>query len=606
MIRSTQKIRQKPLLQRTLLALCLGLAANAANADAYEASFEGNWFDATQSGRGAMVDYIPQAGGNGAYFVAFFTYDQAGAPLWLTIQGSGPEGTRLFNTAEVRSFRGGNFGVPFTAPTPGSGTVIGTAVLDFRSCNSLGINFNAPNATATVPATNFNYTRIAGGPASACPFIEPFTACPTGTTAVAGAARTCEIAAGVLTGNVRLTNNATYFLNGRVQVGAPLLESGALGASQATLTIEPGTVIRGRTPRSYLVVNGGSKIFAEGSPTAPIIFTGATEVSAQAGEGSWGGVIIAGRAPINSNCTGAIANTLATCRFEADQDVVWGGTLTADSSGVMKYVQIRSAGGIVTPPDKDLNALTLGGVGSGTVVEFVQAHNGTDDGFEMFGGTVNMRYIVATGNNDDSIDTDFGYTGNIQYAYVTLDTGSVSDSNGIESDNGPAGSNFDALPRTRPTLVNATFNGNGLGFDAIKIRRGSGFVLSNVIASNFIGSCINLNDNATFLASAPAGQPGQVTNTGVAITGSTMGCTKNFDDVTTPVADPWLISAFYTGQASNAVGDVNAALLRGRFPTATTPLRTGVTAPANAFFQNVPVRGAFVDGDWTAGWTTGL
>ena len=601
-MKSIQKTSQKPLFQRTLLALCMGFATSAALAEVYEASFEGNWRDSTQSGRGAMVDYIPQAGGNGAYFVAFFTYDQQGAPLWLTIQGSGPEGTRLFNTAEVRSFRGGNFGVPFTAPNPGSGTLIGTAILDFRSCNSLGINFNAPNASSAVPATNFNYTRITNGPASACPFIEPFTTCPTGTTAVANEPRTCEIAAGVLTGNVRLTNNASYFLNGRVQVGAPLLETGALGASQATLTIEPGTVVRGRTTRSYLVVNGGSKIFAEGSPTAPIVFTGATEVAAQATEGSWGGLIIAGRAPINTNCVGTAVGA-TTCRFEADQDVVWGGTNSSDSSGVLKYVQIRSAGGIVTPPDKDLNALTLGGVGSGTVVEFVQAHNGTDDGFEMFGGSVNLRYIVATGNNDDSLDTDFGYTGNIQFAYVKLDGGAVSDSNGIESDNGGQSSNLDALPRTRPTLVNATFDGAGLGFDAIKVRRGSGFVLSNVIASNFIGSCINLNDNATYLASAPAGQPAQVTTTGVAITGSTMGCTKNFDDVAT---DPWLISAFYTAQAGNLIGDVNGALTRGRFPTATSPLRTGVNAPANQFFQNVPVRGAFVDGDWTAGWTTGL
>ncbi len=592
------RLTQKPFFQRTLLALCIGFVASAAEADVYEASYEGNWRDATQSGRGAMVDYIPQAGGNGAYFVAFFTYDQQGAPLWLTIQGSGPEGTSLFNTAEVRSFRGGNFGVPFTAPTPGSGTLIGTAILDFRSCNSLGINFNAPNASATVPATNFNYTRISNGPAAACPFIEPFTACPAGTTAVANAARTCEIAAGTLTGNVRLTNNATYFLNGRVQVGSPLQESGALGASQATLTIEPGTVVRGRTTRSYLVVNGGSKLFAEGSPTAPIIFTGATEVGAQATEGSWGGVIIAGRAPLNSNCTGA----LTTCRFEADQDAIWGGTIPTDSSGVLKYVQIRSAGGIVTPPDKDLNALTLGGVGSGTVVEFVQAHNGTDDGFEMFGGTVNLRYIVATGNNDDSLDTDFGYSGNIQYAYVKLDSGAVTDSQGIESDNGASNANFDALPRTRPTLVNATFDGSGVGFDAIRIRRGSGFVLSNVIASNFIGSCINFNDNATFNASA-TGMPLVVTNGGVAITGSTMGCTKPFDDLP---GDPFLISMFFNGQAGNVVGDVNAGLTRGRFPTVTSALRTGVNAPASPFFQNVTVRGAFADGDWTAGWTTGL
>jgi hypothetical protein len=590
--------------RKLTLALMASLFVSAASADVFETSFDGGWFDPNQSGRGALVDYIPTDGGNGTYFIALFTYDSSGAPLWLTITAAGREGERLFNGAEVRSFRGGNFGVPFVAPNPSSGTLVGTATVDLASCNSLAIDFT-PNAQATVPATRFNYRRL-GNPnagASTCPFTQPFTACPTGTTAVAGKNRVCEINSGTIASNLRLTNGATYELNGRVEVGSAMLPTGALGASQATLTVEPGTIIRGRTPRSYLVVNPGSRIQAEGSPTAPIVFTGLTEVSEQATEGSWGGLIIAGRAPINPNCTAGGT----TCRFEADQNIVWGGTNVADNSGVLKYVQIRSAGGIISP-DNDLNALTLGAVGNGTTIEFVQTHNGTDDGFEMFGGTVDLRYIVATGNNDDSLDTDFGYVGKIQYAYIKQDIGAANtDSHGIESDNGGNQSAlFNSMPRTRPTLINATIDGGGFGFDGIRIRRGSGFVLQNVVVSNFRGSCLNIVDEATYLASAPAGQPTQVTANGIAISGTVLGgCLRNFNDSATA---PWLTSAFFAGQFSNVTGDVAANLISGRFPSQqSTLLRTGFVIPTTGgYFQNAGVRGAFADGDWTAGWTTGL
>jgi hypothetical protein len=594
----------KTLFKSILLAVAL---CGGANADVYEASFDGGWFDPTQSGRGAMVDYIPQDGGNGAYFITLFTYDQAGAPLWLTVQASGREGTRLFRNAQVRSFRGGNFGVPFVAPAPDSGTVIGTATVDVANCNSLIIDF-APSAGTTLPTTRFSYRRL-GNPnsgSSVCPFTQSFTTCPTGTTAVAGADRVCEIPAGVITSNLRLTNTASYVFTGRVMIGSPMQRSGALGASQATLTIEPGTVLRGSTTRSYIVVNPGSKILAEGTSTAPIIFTGATEVQSQSSqtEGTWGGLIIGGRAPLNTNCTGT--GGAGSCAFETDSEVIWGGNLPNDNSGVLRYVQIRSAGGFIQPPTGDLNGLTLGGVGDGTTVEFVQAHDNTDDGFEMFGGTVNLRYIVASGNSDDSIDTDQGYVGKIQYAYVVLDASASADTNGIESDNGTATQNQDALPRTRPTLINATFDGRGFGLDGIRIRRGSGFVLQNVVVTGFPNSCINLIDAPTFLATAPAGQPTQVTSNGVAISGSVVSCTRNFFDRTT---DPWLTSAFFAGQNSNTTGgDISGSLIRGRLPALNAPLlRSGFLAPTTGgFFQGQAIRGAFADGDWTVGWTTGL
>jgi hypothetical protein len=587
----------------TLALLC---AAAPAFADVYEASFEGNWYNAQQSGRGLMVDYIPiPASGAGQYFMALFSYDNTGAPIWLTLSPTGKEGQRLFRNVEVRLLRGGTFGNTFTPPTPAGGTVVGTATVDLASCNSMKIDIST---TATnLSNVNFTFTRLedvvagANSVAQACPFRSTFTACPSGTTAVAGEDRVCEIPAGTISSNLRLSNDASYVLGGRVAVGAAMATNGTIGAV-ANLTIEPGTIIRGKAGAlSRLIINPGSKIFAEGTPTAPIVFTGPSETG-PAEQGSWGGLILAGRAPINANCTGS-GNT--TCAFEADAGVIWGGTDANDDSGVLKFVQIRSAGAVVTPPDKDLNALTLGAVGSGTVISHVQAHNGSDDGFEMFGGTVNMTYLVATGNDDDAFDTDFGYIGKTQYFYQRSDSGSVADSQGIESDNGPGGSNFDALPRTRPVLVNATFDGADLGNDAFRIRRGSGFVLQNVVAYGWRANCINFNDAATYTA-AVTGTLSAATNlTGsLLISGSQMACTKNFDDVAT---DPFAISNWFNLQSNNGTSTNAAAIVRdGRFPLANSMLRTGATRATDAFFDNSSVKGAFTDGDWAAGWTTGL
>jgi hypothetical protein len=585
-----------------LAALTLSGMMASAQADVYEASFKGNWYNASESGRGLSIDYVPiPASGQGVYFMTLHTFDNTGAPIWLNISATGKEGQRIFRNAEVRTLRGGNFGTPFVAPNPQFGTVIGTAVLDVVSCNRVTINVTT---TATnLSNASFTYTRVedvVAGPnsvAHACPFRTAFTACPAGTTAVAGEDRTCEIPAGTITTDMNLSNSATYVLGGRVAVGGAMATNGTISAQTARLSIEPGTIIRGRAGSlARLIINPGSKIFAEGTPTAPIVFTGPTE-TAPGEQGSWGGLILAGRAPINSNCTGA-GNT--TCAFEADAGVVWGGTDAADDSGVLKYVQIRSAGAVVTPPDKDLNALTLGGVGNGTTISFVQAHNGSDDGFEMFGGTVNMSYLVATGNDDDAFDTDFGYIGRTQYFYQRSDAGSVADSQGIESDNGPSGSNFDATPRTRPVLVNATFDGAGVGNDAMRIRRGSGFVLQNVVAYNWLANCINFNDAATYTA---AGTTALLTGS-LTMSGSQMACTRNFDDV---AADAFLISNWFSAQTNNATSANAAAIVRdGRFPIVGSPLRTGAVRNTDMFFQNSSVKGAFADGDWTAGWTTGL
>jgi hypothetical protein len=585
-----------------IAAAALGFAA-AASADVYEASFEGNWYNPAQNGRGVAIDYVPQDLGNGTYYIVSFTYDAQGNPTWLQYLASGKEGQRLFKNVDVFRVTGGTPGATFPPLSSIVATKVGTATVDIASCSKITVDF-VPLSSSNIPALFQSLTRLdsPGVGSSSCPFEKEFTGCPVGTTAVANADRVCEIPGGTVTGDVRLTNTASYRLGGRVAIGGAMdLTTGAVATNTGRLFVEPGTIVRGNdSSASRLIINPGSKIFAEGTPTAPIVFTGQNEIpDAQQSPGAWAGLIIAGRAPINEACTGGRTNT--SCAFEADSAIVWGGNDANDSSGVLKYVQVRSAGGIITG-SIDLNAITLGAVGAGTAIDYVQAYRSTDDGFEMFGGTVNLRHIVAVGNNDDNIDTDFGYTGKIQYAYVKMSEGiDPLDSHGIESDN-TSGNPFkpDSIPRTRPTLVNATFDGAGLGVDGIRIRRGSAYVLQNVVVTGF-KFCLNFNDTATYDATFAGG----AFNGTTVVNGAYFSCTNNFDDQS---VDPFLLSTFFSRQAEN-VAATNANGLfnaNGRTLLPTSPLRNSNQSNSDAFFERYGAKGAFIDGDWTKGWTIGL
>ncbi len=213
------------------------------------------------------------------------------------------------------------------------------------------------------------------------------------------------------------------------------------------MTIEPGTVIIGeQSTKGSLIVQRGAKILAQGTPTKPIIFTSQNPPGLRAA-GDWGGVIILGKA--NINVPGGVAV------IEGGVGSEYGGADDADSSGVFSYVRIEFPG-IAFLPNNEINGLTLGGVGSRTVVDHVQVSNSGDDSFEMFGGTVNLRNIVAINGVDDDFDTDFGYRGKIQFAFSQRDpnVADISSSNGFESDNDATGT-FNT-PRTRPYFSNVT------------------------------------------------------------------------------------------------------------------------------------------------------
>jgi hypothetical protein len=251
---------------------------------------------------------------------------------------------------------------------------------------------------------------------------------------------------GSITGNVTLTSAKRYLLKGTVFV-----ESGA------SITIPAGTEIHGdKQTNASLVVKRGGKIFANGTAASPVVFTSNQPIGSRQ-PGDWGGLVILGRARINT-FSGA-----DTSGIEGITPAVYfGGNNDNDTSGVLRYVRIEYPG-IALSPNNEINGITFGGVGRGTVVEYVQVSYSGDDSFEWFGGTVNCKYLVAYRGVDDDFDTDFGFRGSVQYC-LSIRTpqlvDAAGDSNGFESDNNASGSNFNLNnPRTAPNFSNVTLVG---------------------------------------------------------------------------------------------------------------------------------------------------
>lgn len=269
---------------------------------------------------------------------------------------------------------------------------------------------------------------------------------------------------GVIEGNVTWTANKIYRLKGFVRVGEELV-AGTV-TKVGNLTIEAGTTIIGDiATKGTLVVHRGSKINAIGTATAPIVFTSGQAVGTR-NPGDWGGVVICGKATNNQG---------ANVELEGAYKGFHGGTTNNDNSGTLKYVRIEYAG-VPIIPNAEINTLTMGSVGSGTVIEYVQASYGLDDSFEWFGGTVNGKYLIAYKGTDDDFDCDFGWSGTVQFALGYRD-GNLADgsgSNGFEVDNDGAGSAKD--PFTAPIFANVSIIGpraNNTSFVDLNFQNGA-------------------------------------------------------------------------------------------------------------------------------------
>jgi hypothetical protein len=254
---------------------------------------------------------------------------------------------------------------------------------------------------------------------------------------------------GTITGEVRWTEDKIYLLKGYVRVGTDPSLTGQPTAT-GTLRIDPGTLVIGdRETKGTLIIQRGSKILAEGTKEKPIIMTSERPVGLKE-PGDWGGLVMCGFA--RNNNPGGVAE------LEGGYAAYHGGTNDDDDSGILKYVRIEYAG-IPINPNQEVNSLTMGSVGRGTVIEYVACTYGLDDAFEWFGGTVNCNNLIAYRGLDDDLDCDNGFTGNVQFTLCIRDRSLAdqSGSNGFEVDNDGGGTN--ATPITAPTFSNVTIIG---------------------------------------------------------------------------------------------------------------------------------------------------
>lgn len=241
----------------------------------------------------------------------------------------------------------------------------------------------------------------------------------------------------------------TYLLTGTVAV-----------ASGNTLTILPGTVIRGdKNSKACLIITKGAQINAQGTVTNPIVFTSNESTRNPA---DWGGVVILGNGIVNTPCstcpTSPNSNFIEGFATQFPE-IAYGGNNNTESSGTMTYCRIEFAGvALSTTPNSELNGLTMGGVGSGTQIHHIQVSFGGDDAFEWFGGAVDAKYLISFRGLDDDFDTDFGYAGRVQFGLIVRDkdiSDAAGDSNGFESDNS-AGTGLNKTPFTKAIFSNIT------------------------------------------------------------------------------------------------------------------------------------------------------
>ncbi|EHQ29065.1 hypothetical protein [Mucilaginibacter paludis] len=405
----------------------------------------------------------------------------------------------------------------------------------------------------------------------------------------AAAAMPHKTVTGVQSGNLYFDRDTVYVLQGLVVLTAT-----------HNITIESGTFITGLPDADNkpgtLVITRGAQIFANGTSSAPIVFTSPKLVGSATGTphaGDWGGVIVLGKAHVNAGQK-TIEGLALTQPFDNYYGPVSGVTTDNDNSGTITYVRIEFPGYILSA-DNEINGLTLGGVGSGTTLNHIQVSYSADDSFEFFGGSVSPSYLVSVAADDDNFDFDNGYNGTLQYALAVADFNSThsrqtngnSDSNGIESDNNAPAEDgtFTLTPKTHPVLRNLTIVGtestNSGYLYAARIRRGSEVEIHSSIIMGYPNG-INFDGTSSFFTS---------------------GVSKVEDSFvhgfTSFVLPSTLTLSSTNATSTDANSNFDAALSQPFYNNGYSSLDFSVTGssivPAGA--------GAFATSTWTTGWT---
>ena len=423
---------------------------------------------------------------------------------------------------------------------------------------------------------------------------------------------------GEISEDTKWTKDKIYTLQGFVYV-----------SNGATLTIEPGTIIKGdKASKGTLIITRGAKINAEGTADQPIVFTSALPAGAR-DKGDWGGVILLGKAPVNAGSDVKIEGGLTAPAGKDEKDYFYyGGSDESDNSGVLKYVRIEFAG-IAFSPDNEINGLTLGGVGNGTTIDYVQVYRSGDDAIEWFGGTVNAKHLLAVGTWDDDFDTDFGYSGHVQFAAVQRvpSLADVSGSNAFESDNNGDGANV--TPQTSAVFSNVTVLGprqdEKTAFAAnyqhgVHFRRNSSISIANSVISGFVLAGINVDNTKVETSAATSDNllDGDAIYANNLFYGNKVDIVVSGADDTKDAVMELLKSDNVFDGSKFASNVYKAPYMFAKDLTATnigtpdfslvddSPAASGADFSAeklqDSFFEQVDYKGAFGDTDWTKGW----
>ncbi len=437
--------------------------------------------------------------------------------------------------------------------------------------------------------------------------------------------------------NVILTCDTTWILDKRLYV-----------KDGRSLTIRPGTVIKGKkysTPDSSaaLFITRGAQIFADGTASCPIVFTAFNDpMNGTYGvnnRGQWGGLVILGKA--KNNLTFAKNGVPGAGRLCISDGVgyiegfnggngrnYFGGTDDDDNSGILKYVSVRHAGDIIAAGN-ELNAISLGSVGRGTTIDHVEVISSDDDGFEFFGGTVNVKYCAAMFGADDGFDWDLGYRGNGQFL-VVVQADSVTTptaDNGFEADNDDQSSGN--KPKSLPVFANATFISNGSknlasdnsGHAAIMAKDGTNGEIYNSIFANFkLGfnmrtsgpfSCVDnwfTKDSLkvkcnTFLPGSFNANHLTINQSMATVTAAQNTKFTTTDGNTTPGTIAGFDFSYVMNTSTNAVTDSYNLI-----PTAVVSTTCPTPTNGAGFFSPAAYRGAFKIGEksWLSDWSYGV
>lgn len=398
------------------------------------------------------------------------------------------------------------------------------------------------------------------------------------------------------TGTVTWTADNTYLLDGFVYVN-----------SGQTLTIEPGTVIKGRPGQgdqaSALVVARGGKIMANGTAEAPIIMTAEQDnLDGNLGttSGLWGGLIVLGNARLNSAPGETAIEGIPTSETRG----LYGGNDDNDNSGVIKYVSIRH-GGTDIGAGNEINGFSLGGVGSGTTIDYVEVFANKDDGIEWYGGTAQAKHLVVGFCGDDALDYDEGYRGHNQYVFVYQEQGSGD--RGGEHDGGT--SPEDGQPYAKPTFYNVTSigGGNANSNRAITMRDNAGGYYFNSIFFDY-GRGVDIELLASGESSYRRFEASELAFQSNAFFNVADGTAAGIFNVSTGdgVAEDAAAAAEAFFERSFDVGG-NKVMDLGVSRTNFIPSSTlgSSTTPNSSFIEIAEYQGAFAPGgsSWMEGWT---